>query len=293
MRSTTGIAAITLGIAFLQALSVEAQTHVVRSSVGPRGLALLAARDGYQVETPEGESTPLNPAQGSRLSALSELPTGWIVAGERLIEDGGELILLTQEAGARRAIIEPEGRFGFRRAPVLFVDQGQLAGLAWLEGDGGEMNAVMSSRRTDDGWEGIQIVSPFSGHAQLAPAGAVLEDGSWLLVWAAVDGEDDEIMWSRFDGSAWSPAARLHPDNSVPDIVPAVTAVSRGALVAWSQDDGKDYRLKIARFEHGTWRDTGFVGEEGSLYPTVFATGNSGGFFYQTVTPREWVLLEV
>ena len=272
---------------------LAAQREAVQAPSGWGGLALVPTAVGYNLEGHERSLAELEVPTGTRLTAIDELDGGWIAAGDRLVADGGELVLLLSAGGGSHQIDEPSGRFGFRQRATLLVSHGRLEGLAWLEGDGGEKNSVVVARRVGDLWAPSETVSPLSDQAQLALSGTVLGDGSFLLVWAAVDGDDEEIMWSRYGDSAWSEPARIHPDNSVPDIVPAVAAVHGGALVAWSQFDGKDYRLKIARFDGENWHDTEFSGEEGSLYPTVFGVGARVGFLYSTVSPRTWSLVQV
>ena len=283
-----------LGFLLLLATTpLAAQQGIVQSPIGSAGLALVPIADGYRVEDLAGVRATLAVSPGTRLTAIAELAGGWIATGARLVSDGAELVLWLNDGSSTRAIGEPGERFAFRRDPLALVEKGRLAAVAWLEGDGGENNAVAVARRIGESWETVQTVSPLTGAAQLALSGAVLDDGSWLLVWAAVDGEDEEILWSRFDGTAWSSPTRLHPDNSVADIVPAVAAVKSGAVAAWSQFDGKDYRLKIAGFDGEGWHDTGFVGEKGSLYPTAFPSETGVGFLYQTVIPRTWSLVVV
>ena len=284
------------GIVLAVAAPIAAQGTLIQSPEG-RGLALVVTNEGVRIEDPAGSAssaTSIEVPQGTLLSDFHELADGWIAAGHRWTDGGSELVLLRQ-TGQQIERVEPPARAGdaFRIAPVPLIEKGRLSGLAWLEGDSGEKNAVMASRWTGSDWEAIGTVSPMTGEAQLALSGAVLDDGSHLLVWAAVDGGDDEVFWSRLQAGEWSAPARIHPDNDVPDVVPKVVAVAGGALVAWSQYDGKDYRLRVARFAAGSWTDTGILSEEGSLYPTLFPTTRGAGFLYQTASPPSWSLIEV
>lgn len=282
-----------LAILFAGVGPIVAQARVVQSPAG-RGLALVETGAGHWIEDPGGAATSVEIPQGTLVSAFHELADGWIVVGHRWADGGNEIVLLRSK-GDQIERVEPPARVpdALRTAPVPLIDNGRLAGLAWLEGDGGEKNAVMASRWTGSSWEVAETVSPMTGEAQLALSATVLDDGSSLLVWAAVSGADDEIFWSRPEGGHWRAPARVHPDNDVPDVSPKVVTVAGDALIAWSQYDGKDYRLRVARFADGSWIDTGFVGEEGSLFPTPFPTPGGIGFLYQTATPRSWSLLEI
>ena len=280
-------------IALAGPLSAQGHAGAIQSSVGA-GLAVMEEEAGYRVERPDGSFEPLEVPARTRLSAFVELDDGWLAAGDRWTEDGRELVLL-RKSGFETELLEspPSEEPALRHNPVPLVKRGALEGLAWLEGDGGEKNAVMAAGWTAGSWGVVETVSPHTGEAQLGLTGAVLDDGRLLLAWAAVDDEDDEILWSRFDGGQWSPPVRAHADNRVPDITPRLAAVEGGALLAWSQDDGRDYRLKIARLDGDAWADTGFSSEAGGLFPSVFPTSGGVGFLYLAGPPRGWSLLQV
>jgi hypothetical protein len=277
----------------LLASRMSAQGPVVQSPEG-KGLALAGNSTGHYVVGADGLARAIEVPPRASLTAFHELRDGWIAAGFEWKPDGKDLVLLRQDRAATPRRIEvPPGRFGFRAAPVPMVKNGVLIGLAWLEGDGGERNTVMAARWDGESWGLPETVSPLNERGQLAPSGAVLEDGSLLVVWAAVEGEDEEILWSLSRGGAWTPPALVHTDNDVPDVMPRVAAVGSGALVAWSQDDGSDYRLRIWRFDGASWRDSGFIGEEGSLRPSFYPASAAVGMVYEAVRPRSWVILEV
>lgn len=281
----------------LTAVSASAQPKVMQSPAG-QGYALVAGGDGFRVESPEGLGVAIEVPELAVLSAFHELEGGWIAAGHVWTEDGSQLVLLRDRAGEIEELPPPpKVELGFRRAPVPLARDGRLWGVAWLEGDGGERNAVMAARWIAGEWGPIETVSPQTGEAQLALSGVVLADGTALLVWAAVVGTDDEILWSRSEtavDSAWTPPRRAHADNEVPDIVPKVTAVDGGALLAWSRYDGVDYRLRVARLDERLgWLDTGFVGEAGSLYPSLVPASAGAAFLYQVAAPQAWAVVEL
>lgn len=293
MRLCTGLL---LGLITVAATAAHGQSEVLQSPRG-QGLALVATADGHRVEGPEGLPVEVPVPQGAIITGFHELSDGWIAAGWVWSEDGSRLVLLRDRAGTVEELpapLKPEA--SFRTAPVLLVESGRLWGVAWLEGDGGENNAVLAARWLGDEWGLVRAVSPYTGEAQLALTGTVLGDSTSLLAWAAVVGSDDEILWSRWAAveRSWSTPRRAHPDNDVPDIVPKVAATERGPLLAWSSYDGVDYRLRVARLdEQRGWLDTGFVGGAGSLYPTLIPAGAGSAFLYLVTAPEEWAILEV
>lgn len=93
--------------------------------------------------------------------------------------------------------------------------------------------------------------------------------GQALAVWMR-DGDgnfktpnDTEILWSRWNGTAWGDVAELNPDHTTADGYPRVAfADSDHALVVWVKDtDGDpntniDRRLAYAAWDHGVFSHT-------------------------------------
>jgi hypothetical protein len=286
---------VVLGIVLLSGLAAaRAQVEVRLSPIGDRGLALVDGPRGYRIENAAGAFQELEIPVGVALTAVRELSDGWVVAGTIVSDEQTDLLLIRESGRTRTAIPAPGSRVGrFRRWPVPLVESGVLVGVAWLEGDDAERNAVRAAGWNGEFWGEVEEVSPVGNQAQLALDGAVPNDGSWLLVWAAVDGEDDEIVWSRRTAAGWSDARRLHRHNRVPDIVPRVVSVPGGALAAWSRSDGSDYRLELALFDGERWVETGFRGERGSLYPDLVRHETGVTVLYKTVLPPTWSFLDV
>ncbi len=134
----------------------------------------------------------------------------------------------------------PPGQVGVdRRSPVLLVRKETLLGIAWLEGDTASSLSVRAAAWDGDAWQDVETVSAPGPGSQTGLTGTVLADGSWLLAWSAVDGEDDEIVWSRRAGDRWTPVRPVSENNHVPDVTPVLTAAGTGALLAWSRYDGE------------------------------------------------------
>ena len=263
---------------------------------------------GARIELPSGKSLQVALPERAEISAFAIVDgkggtTGWVAAGSAPDASGRtRLFVVRGDDRASRPLPEPPGQEGRQRSgPALLVDGGRLAGIAWLEGDDDRTLSVRAAAWTGSRWLAPERVSFPGPGSQLALAGAVLADGSWLLAWSAFDGQDDEIVWSLHTGGAWQPVKRVYPNNAVPDVTPALAATADGgALLAWSRFDGKGYQLRVARFDRagdGRWADEHAAGPSGSLYP-VFVGGGSNGsvprlLYLDAAAPRAWSLLDL
>jgi hypothetical protein len=304
--------------------------HLVsRRPQGPRSVALFVATllIGTTVASPAILGTPLQSACRQRqLSVLSEaqqtwlldgdqpvarLPTssgesyrhlvategGWLLAGDRSDGSGGtEIFVLRNSDGVQVEGTVPADRRASRLRPRLLTRDGQLQGMVWLEGDGPRSLGVRAARWTEGVWSSPTWVSVPGRSSQTALSAIVLGDGSWLTVWSAFDGRDDEVVYSRLTDGTWSAPQRVSADNRVPDVTPALAPTRGGALVAWSRYDGHDYRLRIARFEEDGWRDEEWLGDAGSAFPSFHLDCNEGGdgaaLLFRSSGNDSWSLLD-
>ena len=275
--------------------AADARAQSLRTVDAGGGLYLNQFGDRATVREPSGLVSELSLPPGTAFRRIEPLAEGWIAAGEIAVSGMTDLFLLLDEKGERRPFAAPpnaaEGPL--RAGPMPLVEDGRLAGLAWVEGERVKKSAVWASRWSGLDWSRPELVSPVGPGTQIAIDGAVLADGSWLLVWAAFDGEDDEVLWSRRTEKGWSAPARLHEANPWPDYKPALVGTRRGALAAWSSWDGESYRVRLAAFEDGRWRDLGFESPEGSVRPALTPHAGGARLLYRTVVPATWRVHEL
>lgn len=272
----------------LALLAAAAGADALKARSADGDLVLVQAGDAGYVTRPDGLRVAL-PA-GANVHSFAAAGERWYaaaVARGRLVvvQGAGEKAKELPAPAVRHAAVLGE--------PTLLVDDGGLRGLAWIEGEAPRRQSVRAAEWSAGGWRPPVTVAPPGAGSQMALAAARLDDGAWLLAWAAFDGEDDEILWSRWhDGRASAPV-RLAADNPVPDITPRLHAVPGGALAAWSRYDGNDYRLQLARFDGTSWTEPETVGPAGSVYPT-FEPGPDGPVvLYLRAVPRAWVVAEL
>lgn len=267
-------------------------------------LQVKVADDDLTLVSAPGKASYVIRGDGSRVilplpktalvHTLEAAAESWFAAGVDVAPAGRRLVVLKGAGSKVKELPAPVVQASKQlREPTVLMGKAGFVGLAWIEGRGSRLQAVRAARWTVGGWREAVTVSPPGPGSQMALTSAFLGDGSWMLAWAAFDGEDDEIFWSRFDGSHATKPERLGLDNSVPDITPCLWASQAGVLAAWSRYDGNDYRLHLARFTGLSWSSPEMVGPKGSLYPTFHAGQQGSMLLYMTAAPRAWVVAEL
>ncbi len=93
-------------------------------------------------------------------------------------------------------------------------------------------------------------------YSDLSPAAVVAADGTVILVWSSVltlEGDSD-IYYAIWQGSGWSEAKRVHPDNSLPDMNPELLLNDAGEVqVSWWRNTTRDVVRMEALFSDGKW----------------------------------------
>jgi hypothetical protein len=224
---------------------------------------------------------------------VADMDGRWLVSGTAPAPSGGRrLWLLTDASGAVRELdAPPPAAFASQRRPVPLVKGGELVGLAWLEGSAAGGMGVRAAAWENGRWSEAEWVARPGPGSQMALAGVVLEDGSWLLVWSAFDGQDEVVSARRVAG-AWDKPRRLAGDNRVPDITPAVAATEDGAVAAWSRYDGHGYSLVRALWDGQRWRELP-GGERAGLYPEFHGSAASPALLFFDARRSAWTALEL
>lgn len=289
--------ALLVGLTALTAAGAAATPPVAlaRAAADGAGLAVVA-RDEGRVEVRDGaRRQPVTLPARARVDAVARLAAGWVIAGSTAGADGGESLWLLRDgpAGALPMAAPAGAPARLRLDPTALTRDGQLEGLAWLEGDDRRALGVRYAAWTGNGFAAPVVVAPSGPGSQLALAGTRLADGRLLLVWAGYDGHDDEIWAALGADGQWSPPVRVGGDNRVPDITPDVTAVGDGALVAWSRFDGSEYRVYTARFAGGRFGPATPAAEPGSLFPTFERDGARAALLFRDARRRGWGLREI
>ncbi|MFQ5528027.1 MAG: hypothetical protein ACE5GX_17440 [Thermoanaerobaculia bacterium] len=238
----------------------------------------------------EPESLALGRHHKPRFAVAAE--GGVVIAGDD--QGSGDLFFLYHRNGSTAELPTlPFQTEPLRTAPVLLTDGDRMEGVVWLEGTGQDDFSIRASIWNGSSWEHIEIVSPATGRAQLALASTVLDDGTWLVLWAGYDGTDDDIFWSRRVDGEWTSARRVHADNGVPDVLPTVIAHGDTAHAAWSFFDGADYRVRTARWNGSRWTTGETLDGRGTVKPELETRDGRSFVSYRSVEPEVWNLVEL
>jgi hypothetical protein len=261
-------------------------------SVG--GLSIRGSSQGYVLQT-SGQERAVALPPGVEIEDLFALRGSTFVSARGAGEDRGDLYLaLADELGLHslgsplRQATQPR-----ENAVPLTSAEGELAGVAWLEGATPRSYEVRHAAWDGMRWSEPRVVAESAPGSQLALSAATLADGSPLLVWSRFDGQDDEVVFARFANGRWSAAQPIAEDNAVPDVTPSVLAVPGGALATWSRYDGREYRLVVSRFDGGAWSPPLFFGPAGASEPRLVHAGKQTWLSFASARPRGWGVLEV
>jgi hypothetical protein len=258
------------------------------------GLVVEGGPEGARLSRPDGTAVAVALPAGGEVDGVADVGRGWLLTGTAPAPDGGRrLWLLTDSSGAGREIEPPApAAFASQRRPVPLVERAELVGLAWLEGSAAGGMGVRAAAWENGRWSEAEWVARPGPGSQMALGGVVLEDGSWLLVWSAFDGLDDEVVSARRVAGSWDKPRRLARDNRVPDITPAVAATADGAVAAWSRYDGHGYSLVRALWDGRRWRELPGALRAG-LYPEFHGSAASPALLFFDARRSAWTALEL
>ncbi len=295
MMIKSRLTAAAAALPFLLTLPASPATAVSPVTKTAGGELLVAADGRNFVQRSDGQRVELPLSRAARISDFRSAGDHWLVAAVNRASDGeAHRLELLQGRGSEvtalpSPALEPAAEL---MQPAFIADRQRVQALVWLEGAAHDQLAVKVSRWLAGGWSAPETLSPPGKGTQIAPTTAVLDDGSWLVAWAAFDGQDDEILWSRFSDGAWSSPAGIAADNAVPDITPHLFATEGGALAAWSRFDGNDYRINVARFDGERWSPPTVAGPAGSTDP-AFSEAAEPYLVYHHADPPGWAVIQL
>ena len=128
--------------------------------------------------------------------------------------------------------------------------------VVWTVLHGNESDLFFTRSSPEGGWtEPEQILTNLPSNS----AAMVIVDRKntpWV-VWSGFDGNDDEIYFTRWNGSDWDIPLMINDDNATPDIIPSLTLNENGFPVVRWLGFGEDGYVTMAKEWSGfTWDET-------------------------------------
>lgn len=284
----------------LAVLASATAATAVRSDEPP--VSLVSGVQSLRIAAGSGAELELPLDAGVRIRKVAAAEGGCIAAGVR---NESALLLIHADLlggasspsglswGEPERLVTPTPGGTYVSEPTPLVENGDLEGMVWLSGDGPRTTNVLYAEFLGDHWGPTEVVSPAGEGSQIALAATALGDGSFLALWSAYDGSDDEIVWSRFENRSWSAPRPIAADNWVPDITPAVTVLGGRPVAVWSRYEDGGYRLVMSHLDGDTWSDPERFAAVGSLFPSFDPTSDGALLMYRDARSGVWKVLKL
>ncbi len=139
-------------------------------------------------------------------------------------------------------------------APRIVVDRLGCPWVFWV-GRGITFDTVFFSVRKGGQWsEPASLAHAISGPA-IHPSAAINEMGYPTVVWSAFDGQDYEIFFSSWNGTAWSQSLQITRNKRLSDAQPVLVYFQNVTpVLAWTQAGPEGNSLLLTSRSDGTWQ---------------------------------------
>jgi lysophospholipase L1-like esterase len=164
---------------------------------------------------------------------------------------GGAFRVCVRDAGTGRTwIVSPPSLQSASGARVI-ASGFEGPWVFWIGQELGR-DEIFFSRFDGGNWSPAARLNATSAVPHLYLDAAADAAGRPWLVWSAYDGEDYEIYWSRWNGSAWSAEEKL-TDNRDADAFPSLAFLrGSGPVVVWNRS-GRNNAVHARFMEAGVW----------------------------------------
>lgn len=133
--------------------------------------------------------------------------------------------------------------------PSIAVDNNGNALAVWIQNDGVRYN-IWANRFSDLSWGNAELIEVDDIGDALSARIAVDNNGNAIAVWRQSDGDRDNMLANRFNGTSWGNAELIEVDDIDDVFSPQIAIDTNGnALAIWTQDDGTRNNIMVNRFE--------------------------------------------
>lgn len=258
------------------------------AATGPAGTNRI-----YAAVPAGAPGVPIGPPRRGNDGAPTMVARGdeFIVVASRRSTNGARLWSQRWSSGRwlQARMIEPTAIDNHH--PALASGNGQVW-LTWVASDPQwPHETVYAARWTGAGWSTAEALPATIG-TPMAPSIATDSRGRPAVVWAASDGTDAEIWFSRRRQGSWSLPVGVS-DNQEPDILPHIAFVDSRPVVAWAESGAAGYLPVVAtgRRAGGDWSAPHRLSLQPGSSPKVFAALSGPGVVWTAHRSGQTVLV--
>lgn len=136
--------------------------------------------------------------------------------------------------------------------PAITVDQSDTIWIVWVEFT--EETRLLRYSKIEGGNEIQGRVLNSGSERSYSPSIIVDNTNTPWVAWAGDDGTDEDIYFSRWDGSEWDAPQQINQDDDYPDITPTIGLAPNGQpWISWLGFDGDRYDTYTVYWRQNHW----------------------------------------
>ena len=207
--------------------------------------------------------------------------TTWINAQESIWYVGTQTINKKTEVYALQNTIQGQNntQISFNntvdRSVSIALDQNSNPWIFWSHFDG-KTFSIQYAYWTGINWSPAFNLEQADNRWDTSIEAVFTSEGHIWAAWSWEDGNDDEIVFSYYNGTSWNTKKRIHENNSIPDIDPAIGLDSnQEPVIVWLRYNDNHYRLYYSYHKNSVWSTPALV------YKDNNSIENSNPMLYQ------------
>jgi len=152
---------------------------------------------------------------------------------------------------------------GDARSPQIAADNNGNAAVVWRQFDGARYN-IWANRYNGSDWGEAELIETDNAGGARDPQIAFDNNGNAIAVWQQDDGENENILANRFDGSTWG-SPELIEDADWNAASPQIAFDNKGnAIAVWSQRNFFSSSIWANRFDGKAWGSAELIEDDDS-----------------------------
>jgi len=186
--------------------------------------------------------------------AASAMASPYVMAWSAPVGSGWEIFFSRTTADGWAPAIQVSANGNRNLVPSVVSDKEGTLWLFWSSQEKGHF-LLYHARVLPDDITAPEVVIEWLTN-NMAPSALVDESGTLWLVWSGFDGSDDDIFFSKLEGSRWRSPRRVNRDDDSPDIQPLIGLDTDGIpWVVWRGFDNGTYRFFFSKWNGRAWEN--------------------------------------